>query len=1192
MSKLEKMINSKNNSYNLSNLKFKKSTLNSKSTSNKNKNSFKIKYTTLAKIKKSNNKLSQIIIDFFMNINEMDNSIEKIRIKLYSSQNFSAQNLFVFLDKNSQKFLTLSDFKYFLRENQISFSEKYLRKFIRGFDKNNDFCINYDEFLGIIYPKKNSPQYNSHSLEEGLEQESKKIFCELICAELQFVEKCFELSENVRNSKEFTTYEAFKEITFEEKYINIKNLKNFFINKGIKINEGEINQLMFRIDKDNDGLISYDDFKDIFSPLNTIEIPNNSKRNYNKDVLYQYDNDDENDDIQFDDSNLEKDNIIKNSNNKKNYKYNFSLKSVNNSNNKENKENDKNQINIINKAEDRYNLNLETELDNVKNKKKQKKIVSKTENENNNSNSIHLYKENMKNVRTELDMSKKEYNRHSIRTKYKSVNNYNYYTHSHSNNSLLEQTKSVLGISHNNILNKIKINSLSNNTIKNRTNISTKKKIIEIEYEKDYNMETPIREEETKLKYKKEKINNNDASPISDTILNFDYSRSSNRDRKNGAYYFKQKNKSENGESNNSTTNISNISENENNTNKDKEIIWRNKSKIKNTNKRNSFSLEYNCNNLNNLFSFKDEFNLNNNNQTNDSSNNNSNKSKNNFEFQNQTFDEKKFNNIKNNLNFNYTKDNKADIINNNINNVKINDREEQQYLDSLENISQEKIEESPNINKKAKNQYHYNMKLTRNFTRNNIQAQIQNKNKTKNNYIFKEIKYINNNNINDNQNKSCVFSFYKDKNNLFNNEIENMNSNKYNDNQQKLCNNCESNRCPKCKCIKSENENFEEFENDISDNNINIYNNNNNKTKKYENMKYKSSSMPKNINNNYNLNYSDVNINSNSNHNNNKIYNRNNAINKINYYRTNNMTVKNIYRNPPKSNNNNFYTNNSYYYMESSFNNNNFKIDQINSNNTKNKVKNINNVNNININSNKFTDLFNLFLDFIKQDSVVETMRQLLSGRDDSNLIDLFSLFDHSNNKIIFASDFIKSLKQFGMFINMEDIKFLYRKFNKKINDSFDLDEFSEIVLPKKHSNEKIMEIMDNNNYSNYPNDNSIKDKNKKNQKYFKDISTETKKMLGLLFKNIIDGEKSNENFRRILAENEELSGFDLFNKIKKNYAIGIYKEDIANFMKKNKYNLNNNEIELLMTRFDKNKNGMIDYKEFIIEISPIIKQ
>ena len=109
---------------------------------------------------------------------------------------------------------------------------------------------------------------------------------------------------------------------------------------------------------------------------------------------------------------------------------------------------------------------------------------------------------------------------------------------------------------------------------------------------------------------------------------------------------------------------------------------------------------------------------------------------------------------------------------------------------------------------------------------------------------------------------------------------------------------------------------------------------------------------------------------------------------------------------------------------------------------------------------------------------------------------------------------------------------------------------------------------------------------------KNFSEISMKTKKLLGDLFKNVIEGEKSNENFRKILAKNGEISGSDLFNKIKKNYSVGIYKEDIANFMKKYKYKLSNKEIELIMNRFDKNKNGMIDYKEFIVEISPINKK
>ena len=65
MSKLEKIINSKNNSFVLSNLKIKQANLNSKSTSNKSNKNFKIKYSSKTKDKNNPIKLSKIMIDFF-----------------------------------------------------------------------------------------------------------------------------------------------------------------------------------------------------------------------------------------------------------------------------------------------------------------------------------------------------------------------------------------------------------------------------------------------------------------------------------------------------------------------------------------------------------------------------------------------------------------------------------------------------------------------------------------------------------------------------------------------------------------------------------------------------------------------------------------------------------------------------------------------------------------------------------------------------------------------------------------------------------------------------------------------------------------------------------------------------------------------------------------------------------------------
>ena len=83
----------------------------------------------------------------------------------------------------------------------------------------------------------------------------------------------------------------------------------------------------------------------------------------------------------------------------------------------------------------------------------------------------YLFRENYKNS---TEISNNNNYKYNTRSKYKSVSNNSYYTH-YSNNNLLEQTKSVLGINYN-------LRKIANN-YKNR-----KKKVVEIEYENDENI--------------------------------------------------------------------------------------------------------------------------------------------------------------------------------------------------------------------------------------------------------------------------------------------------------------------------------------------------------------------------------------------------------------------------------------------------------------------------------------------------------------------------------------------------------------------------------------------------------------------------------------------------------------------------------------------------------------------------------
>ena len=386
--------------------------------------------------------------------------------------------------------------------------------------------------------------------------------------------------------------------------------------------------------------------------------------------------------------------------------------------------------------------------------------------------------------------------------------------------------------------------------------------------------------------------------------------------------------------------------------------------------------------------------------------------------------------------------------------------------------------------------------------------------NKTKKNLkenSFKRI-YIDKRN-NNNLNKSCFMLSLEDQNNFddIDNEYnnENIDYNNINKMNMKHCRNCIEKRCPKCNCIQAKIRFIDKDDNKMKTNN---------KIKSS-----KCSSLPK--------------------------------------YKSNTLNAK------INSSNSKFR-----YYIDSSQNNKNFKINSLNStnNNSNSKISKNTYKKQKELNFNKKCNfLYNLLINYLKQDTSIEEIRQLLSTREDANLTDLFEIFDHSSKECICSMDFLQTLKEFGLILNMDDIKFFYKKFNKNINECFDYEEFCEIILPKKYSNAKIMG-------------------EKSNEEFF-DLTEETKNIICLLFQNIIEGEKSNENFRKIIGIEKECNGFDLFNKIKKNYSIGIYKEDLSNFMKKNKHRLNNRDIELLMERFDKNKDGMIDFKEFLSEISPL---
>ena len=235
------------------------------------------------------------LLSYFLNLKEIDDEIELIRVSLCEISQFSPISLFNNLDIDSKSFLTLNDFKSFLRSQKTNYDEQKLRKMIHNFDKDNDFSINLNEFIGLILPRKNevlkknilSIVNSYHKKESKVTEEMKSNLNDLILREMKLIKELGEISSKIKNSKIFSTYEAFMVIVGDENYMTKTNLYRFLKKNGAYINDNEVTQLMFRLDADNDDRISYEEFKEIFYPLKEDFVYAHKNDLYNSDNEYE-----------------------------------------------------------------------------------------------------------------------------------------------------------------------------------------------------------------------------------------------------------------------------------------------------------------------------------------------------------------------------------------------------------------------------------------------------------------------------------------------------------------------------------------------------------------------------------------------------------------------------------------------------------------------------------------------------------------------------------------------------------------------------------------------------------------------------------------------------------------------------------------------------------------------------------------
>lgn len=93
--------------------------------------------------------------------------------------------------------------------------------------------------------------------------------------------------------------------------------------------------------------------------------------------------------------------------------------------------------------------------------------------------------------------------------------------------------------------------------------------------------------------------------------------------------------------------------------------------------------------------------------------------------------------------------------------------------------------------------------------------------------------------------------------------------------------------------------------------------------------------------------------------------------------------------------------------------------------------------------------------------------------------------------------------------------------------------------------------------------------------------LSPETRFKFTNLLKGILENEKNVELYKKLLNANVFFNSIQAFNLIKPKYKDYFTLNDVLNFFKVNSCIVLEAEAELLLRRFDKNRDGRVSYQE-----------
>ena len=212
---------------------------------------------------------------------------------------------------------------------------------------------------------------------------------------------------------------------------------------------------------------------------------------------------------------------------------------------------------------------------------------------------------------------------------------------------------------------------------------------------------------------------------------------------------------------------------------------------------------------------------------------------------------------------------------------------------------------------------------------------------------------------------------------------------------------------------------------------------------------------------------------------------------------------------------------------------------------------------------------------ELIDLDKEIERAKQALALRQDFTLYDGFRVFDYDNNGNANINDIVEAFETFGVHLTSEEANLFLIRYDLDKDGTLDFKEIWEAFTPKEQKTAQSLK----NRSTKYPNGYYTR---------MDEFSTFTQEWFVKVLKLHIEVELRAEAVRQNHKYGLNYRYEDAFTTINNLGGDFITRDKFASFFKRFGFYATDLELDILVSRFDKNYDGKVSYQEFYEELTP----